>query len=123
VVDSASPHQLVTMLYDGLLEDIAEARSAMGQGDIERKGHAVGHALRIVEEGLRCGLNREQGGELAQNLNALYAYIAQRLTHANLYNDAAVLTECYSLVEPLRAAWTRIGAADSRDPRHEKVAA
>jgi len=122
-VDNASPHRLVTMLYDGLLESIATARNAVIRKDIEAKGRAIGQAVRIVEEGFRGGLNREQGGELAQNLNALYAYISQRLTHANLYSDADTLTECYGLVEPLREAWVAIGATAAAGERQERVSA
>ena len=110
-VDNASPHRLVTMLYDGLLESLAEARGALIKHDIEAKGRAVGRAVRILEEGLRGGLNSDAGGELAHNLNALYSYISQRLTLANLRNDADALSECYALVEPLRDAWVQIAAA------------
>lgn len=122
-VDNASPHRLVTMLYDGLLESIAEARGAMGKNDVERKGRAIGRAVRILEEGLRAGLNRQQGGELAQNLNALYTYIGNRLTQANLYSDATLLAECYGLVEPLRDAWIGIGAVVPQDTTRQRVSA
>jgi len=122
-VDSASPHRLVTMLYDGLLESIAEARGAVDQGEIGAKGRAIGRAVRILEEGLRGGLNRDQGGELAQNLNALYSYIAQRLTYANLHSDAASLAECYGLVEPLRDGWIAIGAANAATLLPERASA
>jgi flagellar protein FliS len=113
-VDHASPHHLVTMLYDGLLEAIAEARSAIAQGDIEAKGRAIGRAVRIAEEGLRGGLDRQRGGELAQNLDALYQYIVQQLTKANLHSDTAALAECHHLVKPVRDAWVDIGSAQPR---------
>ena len=107
-VDNASPHRLVAMLYDGLLESIAEARGAIAQDDVAAKGRAIGRAVRIVDEGLRGGLNLQQGGELARNLDALYAYVNQRLTLANLRSDAAALAECAELVRPLRDAWLLI---------------
>jgi flagellar protein FliS len=110
-VDHASPHQLVTMLYDGLLEAIAEASSAIAKGDIEAKGRAIGRAVRIVEEGLRGGLDRQRGGEVAQNLDALYQYLVQQLTKANLRSDTAALAECQRLVKPVRDAWVDIGSA------------
>src|SRR5262245_56484480 len=110
-VDHASPHHLVTMLYDGLLESIAAARGAIAQGDVEAKGRAIGRAVRIVEEGLRGGLDRERGGALAQNLDALYQYVVQQLTKANLRGDSAALAECQRLVKPVRDAWVDIGSA------------
>lgn len=107
-IEAASPHRLVAMLFDGLVEAIAQARGAMQAGQIEAKGRAIGRAVRIVDEGLRGGLNANGGGSLAADLGELYGYITQRLTHANLRNDVAALDECQRLVEPLREAWTSI---------------
>ena len=105
---TASPHQLVTMLFDGFRDAVAQARGAMAAGRIEDKGLAIGRALRIVDEGLRAGLNLEAGGAIAADLQALYTYIMLRLTHANIRNDDAALAECLSLLEPVRSAWVSI---------------
>lgn len=107
-ITDASPHRLVQMLYDGCLESLAEARGAMRAKEFERKGRAIGRAVRIVEEGLRGGLNLKAGGELAENLNQLYSYLVTRLTQANLRNDEAMLDECQGLLQPLRDAWMTI---------------
>jgi flagellar protein FliS len=107
-VDSASPHQLISMLFDGLIDCIAQARGAMRAGKIEEKGRAISRAVRIVDEGLKAGLNLKDGGQLAASLNDLYAYLALRLTQANRHNDEAALEECAQLVEPLRSAWAEI---------------
>lgn len=113
VVD-ASPHRLVAMLYDGYMEALAEARGAMRDKDIERKGRAIGRAGRIVEEGLRAGLDLESGGRLAADLNQLYGYVGLRLTQANLRNDESILDECQRLVQPLREAWMAIAPPGGR---------
>ena len=107
-VESASPHRLVAMLFDGLVESIAQARGAMQSAQVEAKGRAIGRAVRIVEEGLRGGLNATGGGALAADLGELYGYVTRRLTQANLHNDAAALDECQRLIEPLREAWAGI---------------
>lgn len=107
-VTDASPHRLVAMLYDGFLEALAEARGAMRSREIERKGRAIQRAVRIVEEGLRAGLNLSAGGKLAADLNDLYAYVTLRLTQANLRNDESMLDECQQLLHPLREAWMAI---------------
>jgi hypothetical protein len=75
VVD-ASPHRLVAMLYDGLMDAIAEARGAMRQQDIIRKGRAIGRATGIVEEGLR-GRARPAGRRHAwpTTWHRLYGYV------------------------------------------------
>lgn len=107
-VESASPHRLVAMLFDGAIEAIAQARGAIRAGQIEAKGRAIGHAARIVNEGLKASLNTQSGGTLAADLDSLYAYITRRLTEANLHSDAAALDECQRLIEPLREAWAAI---------------
>ncbi len=108
-VEDASPHRLIELLFDGYLEAITQARGFMRSGEVEAKGKAIARAARIVEEGLKAGLNIEAGGALARDLSALYDYLARRLTLANLRNDDAILEECARLVEPLRQAWRDIG--------------
>jgi flagellar secretion chaperone FliS len=107
VVD-ASPHKLVGLLFDGFFEAIGQARSAMAARHAEAKGRAIGRAARIVEEGLKAGLDLKAGGPLAADLADLYAYVALRLTQANLRNDPAALDECQALMQPLREAWSSI---------------
>lgn len=108
-VESASPHKLVEMLFDGYMDSLAQARGAMRNRQIEVKGKAITRAVRIVDEGLKACLNLREGGALAQDLSALYGYLTMRLTQANIRNDETILDECVNLVEPLRQAWRTIG--------------
>ena len=117
-VAAASPHRLVAMLFDGYLEALAEARGAMQAGRIDDKGRAIGRAVRIVDEGLRAGLNLQAGGRLASDLHDLYGYLNLRLTQANLRNDERLLEECQRLMQPLRDAWMSISAQASRSDEH-----
>lgn len=117
-VSTASPHQLVVMLLDGALDAINRARGAIRANDIEAKGKAIRKAVAIVDEGLKSCLNLQEGGELAQNLSNLYAYVTNRLTYANLHSDEAVLTECASLLQPLREAW---GGISGQNVEQERV--
>ncbi|HXD08269.1 MAG TPA: flagellar export chaperone FliS [Burkholderiaceae bacterium] len=114
---SATPHRLVTMLYDGLLEALNRARGALQAKDIPTKAQAITRAARIVDEGLKAGIVNPGGSELATNLHALYVYISMRLMHANLHNDDAALQECIRLITPLREAWVSIGAQVDVPPR------
>lgn len=107
-VASASPHQLVALLFDALLQSLQMARSAMARGDLETKGREIGKAVRIIEEGLKAGLDQERGGEIAANLSAVYSYSVRCLTIANLKNDAAQLEEAVGLLEPVADAWKQI---------------
>lgn len=105
---AASPHQLITLLFEGALEAIAQARGALRDRRVEAKGKAISRAARIVGEGLRGGLNLNDGGKLAADLDDLYGYIVMRLTMANLRNDEAALDECQRLLQPLLDAWKSI---------------
>jgi len=107
-LDGASPHKLVSLLYDALASELAAARGAIQRGDVAEKGRAILHAVRIVDEGLNAPLDMEAGGSLADNLRELYKYILQRLTHANLRNDAAAISECARLIDALRDGWDGI---------------
>jgi flagellar secretion chaperone FliS len=107
-LSGANAHQLVAMLFEGFVEAVARARGAMQKGDALAKGNAIGRAVRIIEEGLRAGLDLKAGGSLAADLDELYGYLTMRLTLANLRNDDAALVECLNLIAPLRQAWTEI---------------
>lgn len=112
---AASPHKLVTMLFDGFLAALTQAQGAIAQGDVSLKCSAIDRALRIVDDGLSSALNLEQGGALASELSDLYTYVSMRLTQANLKSSPEILDECKRLIEPLREAWIAIGAQMAGD--------
>lgn len=116
-VSGASPHQLVSMLLNGALEAIAQARGAIKARNVEAKCKAISKALSIVDEGLKASLDLKSGGELAANLNDLYHYVTTRLTQANLHSDDEALEECANLLSPLRDAWTTIGSGPVEEAR------
>lgn len=107
-VQGADPHQLVSLLFEALLRHIRTARGALERQDIGAKGEALGKAVRIIEEGLKAGLNLRDGGEVAANLHQLYEYSVVRLTHANLRNDRQALDEVLALIEPVAQSWQQI---------------
>ena len=109
-VDTASPHRLVSMLFEGFFDACSQARGHIKTGNVEQKCRSLGRAARIVDEGLKARLNVEAGGELAKDLRDLYAYITVRLTQANLHNDEATIEECQRLMRPIQSAWNEIGA-------------
>jgi flagellar protein FliS len=115
-LSAASPHALVAMLFDGWMESVAQARGAIRNRDIATKCQAISRAVRIIDEGLRAGLDLRAGGALARDLHDLYGYLTLRLTVANLHNDETALDECQRLMKPLQEAWAAIapGAAESR---------
>ncbi|GAA6143258.1 flagellar export chaperone FliS [Hydrogenophaga sp. 5NK40-0174] len=107
-VQGADAHKLVELLFDALQRHLGTAASAIERRDIGAKGTSIGKAVRIIEEGLKAGLNVREGGELAVNLRQVYDYSIVRLTHANLHNDAAAVAEVQALIEPIAESWSRI---------------
>lgn len=107
-VESASPHRLIQMLFEGALERIAQAKGAMSQKQLARKGEMIGKAIAIVG-GLQGSLNDKEGGRLAENLDNLYDYIIRRLTQANYENNPDYLDECGRLLGEIKSAWDAIG--------------
>ena len=120
---SASPQQLITMLFDGAKTAITMARHHMANKEIAAKGIAISKAINIVENGLKASLDADAGGaagaDLVANLAALYDYINERLLYANLRNDPALLDEADRLLESLGSAWRE---SDPRQSSHSSAA-
>lgn len=110
-VMSASPHQLISMLFDGAGTAIRAAALHMREGQVAEKGKAISKALDIVNNGLLAALDREKGGELADRMASLYDYIARLLLNANLRNDPASLDEAGRLLADLGETWKQIKPA------------
>lgn len=108
-VAAASPHKLIVMLYDGAMVSILSGITNMKAGNVPAKGTAISKAINIIDNGLRAALDKKAGGEIAENLDALYEYISARLLKANLTNDPAILEEAHALLSELREAWNAIG--------------
>ena len=110
--ETTDPHRLIVMLFDGAQAAIITARMHMEHKHIAEKGKAISHAIDIITNGLQASLDIQQGGELAERLNALYEYISRRLLWANLKNDLAALDEAKSLLGELQSAWATIMPAE-----------
>lgn len=121
-VDTANPHQLVLMLFDGALSAIASAALHMQAKKTQLKGESIGKAINIIDGGLKACLDYEAGGELATRLGALYEYMCLRLLHANLHNDEGALDEVTRLLKELKSGWQEI-ANDPAVLSRNKVAA
>jgi flagellar protein FliS len=115
-VNSADPHKLILMLFDGAITAIAVGKMHMEGGRVAEKGINISKAISLISDGLKASLDREAGGELAERLDALYDYMAQRLLWANLKNEPGPLDEVSGLLAELREAWAQI-------PSHQQEAA
>lgn len=110
-VAAADPHKLILLLFQGALLAISSARNQMLRNEIAAKGKSISHAILIIDSGLKASLDKNAGGDLAQNLSALYDYMSQRLLIANLKNDIDALDEVSGLLTDLKGAWEEIRPA------------
>lgn len=107
-VQTATPHELVLMLYDGAITAITAAGMQIQANQTMEKGQSIGRAIDIIDGGLKACLDYQAGGQIAERLGSLYEYMCNRLLHANLHNDRAALDEVVSLLRELKGAWEEI---------------
>ncbi|SFR59326.1 flagellar export chaperone FliS [Thiomicrospira sp. ALE5] len=103
-IPQATPFQLVKILYESGIKHMKVMRFFIERKQISEKTQEANRVIGIVY-GLKGGLDLEAGGEVAQNLNSLYDYIARRVTEASFHNDVAILNEAVELMESLQEAW------------------
>ncbi|MEC5344866.1 flagellar export chaperone FliS [Brenneria populi] len=117
-VMSASPHQLITMLFEGAISALVRAGIHIQQKETVAKGKAITKAVNIISNGLLASLDREKGGDLGDNLAALYDYMIRRLLHANLHNDERAIDEVLGLLRGIADSWKQISpdAANTAQP-------
>jgi flagellar protein FliS len=107
------------MLLEGAASKISVAKGFMERGEIRAKGEQIGCAISILE-GLKASLDHEKGGEIANNLEDLYAYMERRLIEANRTNDMSLLDEVSDLLKEIKEAWDAI--AEQAASQHEPAA-
>lgn len=123
---SASPHQLIVLLYEGAELSVRMAIKHIHERNLEKKSAAISKASAIILEGLRAALDISKGGDIALQLDALYAYMNQRLMLAHINNETAPLEEVLGLLHELHEAWTQIGkearSSSAPTPHHSLAA-
>ena len=106
-VATASPHKLIQMLFEGALDALAQSKGAIERSDLELRTKQLNKASSIVL-GLQDTLDTEKGGEIAENLNALYDYILRALMEANRNNDAEKVQEAMNLLVEVKIGWDQM---------------
>lgn len=104
--DTASPLELVVMLYDGAIRFLGEARDAAARKDRRGRAQGVSKALAIIAE-LQSTLNMD-AGDVAKELDRLYTYATTRLIDANVKRDDAAIDEVRKLLATVRAGWADV---------------
>jgi len=105
---TASPEQLVVMLYDGAGRFLRQAEAALGEGAVEHAHDRLNRGEAIVDE-LLATLDMDQG-QIAERLQAIYVYCKRCLIEARLERDASKVRLVVRLLTELREAWAQVAA-------------
>ena len=103
----ASPYQLVAMLYQKLVDNIATAKGAISQKDFAKKGSEISNAIAIIGV-LEGSLDFKEGGEVSQNLASLYKFCSEQLLIASADNSSEKLEEVIQILLPIKSGWDSI---------------
>ncbi|HWM07960.1 MAG TPA: flagellar export chaperone FliS [Solirubrobacteraceae bacterium] len=106
---TATPGQLVVMLYDGCLRFLHQSAHAMREGNIAEAGTRLARAEAIIDE-LLTTLDLEQGGVIASRLQGIYVFCLRHLMQARLERDAEMIEKVGELLSDLRESWTQVSA-------------
>jgi flagellar protein FliS len=103
----ASPVKLVVMLYDGALRFMDASKRAMAAGDTYKQNEQSIRAQNIVLE-LMSTLDMKQGGEISQNLMALYTFVLEKLIEGNVEDKSESIDVAAKIMSDLRDGWVQL---------------
>jgi flagellar protein FliS len=108
-IKTATPGQLIIMLYDGAIKNINIAIEELKKKHkkLDAISNSIIKAQDIVSE-LMVSLDFEQGGDIAKNLFSIYIYMNRELLNANIKKQSKPLELVKSLLMELREAWSQI---------------
>lgn len=109
---SATPGQLVVLLYDGARRFLRQATLAMRDGEVQRMHTALRYGERIISH-LDATLDFDQG-ELPQRLHSIYQFCLTHLNSARLSQDPAKIETVSEMLGELRDAWSQVVAEVER---------
>lgn len=106
-VAGADRYEIIQMLMAGAIEKMVHAKVAIEKKHFEAKSEHLSKASAIIEA-LRGCLDFDAGGEVTENLYALYSYMIDRLIDASVKNDGEIVTEVSNLLKEIKSAWDAI---------------
>jgi flagellar protein FliS len=106
---SASPHQLINLLFVNAESKIRAAMLHLQANNIAARGEAISKAISIIQGGLQAALDLETGGEVADNLYRLYDFVIRQLMEANREQSAEKLEKASEILEMIASSWRSVG--------------
>ncbi len=113
-VETASPDEVLIMLYDGAIRFLLIARKALEENNVEKSHNHLIKAQNIVLEFMNS-LDMDMGGEIAVNLYRLYEYLHYRLVQANIKKDVAMIDEVLDHLRKLKETWEEASRIAKRE--------
>lgn len=120
-VKTASQGRLIVLLYEGAVKQLTlassffDANQALPVKNIENFGKAVMKAQEIITE-LQVSLDMEKGGEIANNLMALYIFFNKELTDANIKKDKSKIDSTLKMMKDLCESWRQASESSANAP-------
>ena len=102
-VSSAKPVELVAMVYQRLLDHLQTGKAQMAEG--EDSSESFTKAIDLITTGLESCLDKEKGGEIAQNLAFIYDWAGKEIIRARLRRDPEMIQGVINAFVPLAEAW------------------
>ena len=102
-VSSAKPVELVAMVYQRLLDHLQTGKAQMAAG--EDSSESFTKAIDLITTGLESCLDKEKGGEIAQNLAFIYDWASKEIIRARLRRDPEMIQGVINAFVPLAEAW------------------
>ena len=106
-VETASPGELVLMLYNEAIKTMRDAIGFINEGDPAGSGRCLIKAQDIISE-LRCSLDYAAGGDVAAKLGGVYDYVYKQLVEANVKKTTRPIEEALALVGEIRLGWQQV---------------
>ena len=106
---TATPGQLVLMMYDGCLRFLHQAAYALRAGDAPGCDRRLRRAEAIIDE-LLTTLDLEQGGVIASRLQGIYVFCNRHLIEARAQRDPEMVEKVSELLGELRESWAQVAA-------------
>jgi len=117
-VTTSEPGKLILMLYDGAIRFLNLALDRLEKKDVFGVNQNLIKGKSIIAE-LMASLNLDKGGEIAANLQRLYAYMFNQLVDANISKDGQRVRHVIELLKELRSGWQNIPAGGKAEGRPE----
>lgn len=118
-LSDADPHKITLMLMSGALDRLAFAQGCIERKDLSGKAQFLSKATAIIIN-LRDTIDMDTNPEFSSNLYALYDYMLDKISDANIDNIIPPLVEVSELLTPIRDAWAQIPQSVKQDALMKK---